>query len=581
MSGRVLALLMLLAAVHVGLDARWLAADEGVQFTDAAYHLSRVVALRQGLEGQVALDSAFDGQRYGGLVYYVAAAMSWVTGLEPGRLLLGLAILLRPLLLLATWRIGFELGRDGTRVATGLLAALVLGFLPGFVNYGRVLVLDLPLAAAVAWAAGFALMALRAQRDGDEPAERKAALGFGVASGAALLIKLNALVFLIGPLWVAGRASQLRRPGRRERLAALATLLGVAVVAAGLLLGARGRALRRTLAEATWPGAILFGFLPQGTLDNVGWDWWTDTTDQAWEATYYTLLQTLSPPWTLIALAALVWFFGRRFGCLDPLARDQRDLAFWWLILPIVGVLAVLRGLYDERYLLALLPLVAGVIASMVLDLPGRVLRWGAVGLLLVGGSVNSAMIHQDALPTARPLACTTVEGWATSQRAARELWLCAAYPEYWFMDRPSRPVHEDWQQDAIEEALTPVRAARGEPLRAVFLDETYPVFYRTFQRSLLGPDLLRHQDMLLVTECWNDEWMRSVFETTEQVERQIEAADVVLMRFGQTSDPKDRALRGRRCDVFWEQREWFDEAADLPLPDGTSIRIWAKKTLL
>ena len=581
MSGRVLALLMLLAAVHVGLDARWLAADEGVQFTDAAYHLSRVVSLRQGLDGVAALDSAFDGQRYGGLVYYVAAAMSWLTGLQPGPLLLGLAALLRPLLFVATYRIGFELGRPPLRVATGAFAAVVLGFLPGFVNYGRVLVLDLPLAAAVAWAAGFALRALRAQADGLEPDEQRAVVGLGVATGLGLLIKLNALVFLLGPVWVVARGSQLRRRGPRELGIALALGLAGLGTATALLVGPRGEALRRTLVEATWPGAILFGFLPQGTLGAAPWDWWTDMTDQAWEATYYTLLQTLSPPWTLLGLLAVIWFFARRRGCVEPLARDQRDLAFWWLVLPILGVLAVLRGLYDERYMLPLLPLLAGVVSVAVFDLPGRAGRWGAVALLVLGGSLNSAMIHFDAFPTARPLACTTVQGWAISQRAQRELWLCAAYPEYWFMDRPSRPVHEDWRQEGVMQALRPLRAARGEPLRAVFLDETYPVFYRTFQSSLLGPPLLRHEDMLLITECWNEAWMTSVFETPAEVERLIGLADVVVMRFGQTADPSDRALRGRRCDVFWDQREWFDVAADLPLPDGTSIRIWAKKPLL
>ena len=578
MSRRVLALLLLLSAVHVGLDARWLAADEGVQFTDAAYHLSRIVALRQGLEGVDDLAGGFDGQRYGGLVYSAAAAVSWVTGLEPGPLLLGLALLLRPLLFLATWRIGYELGPAQRRTEAGFLAAIVLGFLPGFVNYGRVLVLDLPLAAAIAWAAAGALTALRAQRDGDPAAERRAWAGYGAAAVAALLIKLNALAFLIGPLWVAARRSQLRRPGDRRWL--LGGAVSVIAAAAVLLLGPRGPALRRTLVEATWPGAALFGFLPQGTLRALPWDWFTDVSDQAWEATYYTVLQTLSPPWTVVAVIACAWFFLRRSGCHDPLGHDQRDLAFWWLFLPAFGVLVVLRGLYDERYILPLLPLVAGIVAATLTDL-GRRLRWGVVAILLVGGTVNSAMIHHDALPTARPLGCTTVHGWAIAQRADPELWLCLAYPEYWFMDRPSRPVHEDWQQDAVVDALRPLRAARGAPLRAVFLDTTYPIFYRTFQASLLGPALLRHEDMLLVTECWNDAWMTSVFEGPAEVDRQIGRADVVVMRFGAPDDPNDRVLRGRRCDVFWSQREWFDVAADLPLPDGTSWRIWAKKTLL
>jgi len=577
MSRRVLACLLLLAAVHVGLDARWLAADEGVQFTDAAYHFSRIVALRQGLEGEVALADTGDGQRYGVLVYVIAALVSRFTGLEPGPLLLGLAILLRPLLFVATYRVGFELGHPLRRREAGLIAAVTLGFLPAFVNYGRVLVLDLPLAAAVAWAIAFLLGALRHQRDGDAAAERRAWVGASVASALALLIKLNAFAFLVGPVWVAARGSQLRRPGRDLRIL-LAGALVSALGTVALLFGPRGAALRRTLVEATWPGAALFAYRPAGTLGQLPGDWWADTIGQAWEATYYTLLQTLSVPWTIVALTALVWVFARRAGCVQPLERDQRDLLFWWLVVPGASLILLLRGLYDERYLLPLLPLVAGVVATALTDLP-RAPRWLVAAVLLAGGSVNSAMIHADAFPTARPLGCTTVTGWADGDRTDPELWLCLAYPEYWFMDRPTRPVTEDWAVDAVVEGLEPVRARRGAPLRAVFLDVTYPIFYRTFQRSLLGPPLLRHEDMLLVTECWNDAWMTSVFESSAQVDRQIADADVVIMRFGE--NPTEGLLHGRRCSVFWTQITWFDVAADVPLPDGTSWRIWAKRELL
>ncbi|MCO4772142.1 MAG: hypothetical protein KDA24_19065 [Deltaproteobacteria bacterium] len=567
-------LLVLLCLGYLGLDRAWLAADEGIQTTDAAYHFSRVAALRAKLLGTVA-SGGFDGQRYGGLVYYAAALVSLVTGLAPARLLMGLAVLLRPLLVVGIYRLGWELGREGQRETTGLLAAALALMLPGLVNYGRVLVLDLPLTVAVAWAVGFALTALRLEHEGSPPAQAR--LGFVLCVVGALLIKFNALAFLLGPAWVIARQS-LRRAwqDRRKTLGTTAALLGAGalVAMAGLLLGARGDALQRTLVEATWPGALLFGYLPEGSASTFLGDWFAASRAHSWEATYYTWLQTLSPPWALAGGASFFWFFGRRHGCEDPLGHSQRDLAFWWFIVPVLGVVFVLRGLYDERYVLPLLPLTAALIATAAMDLRPPWLRRGLVALALLGGALNHGFVHHDVWPTARPLACVFLPAWADSERVGDELWTCFAYPEYRFMDRAATPSHLDINVADVDDLMEPIRDALDRPLRAVFLDDLYDVFYALFQESLLSDaPVLQHQHMLLLTDCWDREHMRAVFETADEVENQILLADVVVMRWGTPTD--GHGLRGKRCEVFWKNRERFEDAGEASMPDGTAVRVW------
>ena len=109
-------------------------------------------------------------------------------------------------------------------------------------------------------------------------------------------------------------------------------------------------------------------------------------------------------------------------------------------------------------------------------------------------------------------------------------------------------------------------------PLRAVFLDDLYDLFYRAFQRDLLGGGLYRHEDMLLVTRCWDEEWMRAMWGSAEALRATIAEADVLLMRYGSPEQPGDTALRGRRCTVFDARR--FRLERELPLLDGTRLRI-------
>lgn len=577
MRATVVIALALLSLVYVGLDQAWLMTDEGIQTTDAAYHFSRIAALRANLLG-LEQSSGFDGQRYGGLVYYAAAWLSLFTGLLPQRLLLALSILLRPLLVWAVYRIGWELAAPGRRVPTGLLAAALTLMLPGLVNYGRVFVLDLPLTVAVTWALAFALAVLRADAEGDR--RDHALVGLGLCAVAALLIKLNALAFLVGPLWVVFRGD-LRRAWALHRSQVVAGAVLSAPVLGGLvafvLVGPRGEAVRRTLMEATWPGALLFGYLPERSAGLFLSDWLRASIDHSWEAAYYTWLQTLTPPWALLGLASFVWFFARRHGCDHRLGHSQRDLAFWWFTLPALAVVFGLRGLYDERYVLPLLPLTGALIACAVVDVRPRWLRRAGVAIILVGGALNHGFVHHDVWPTSRPLGCTTVTGWGNSDRVGSELWTCLAYPEYRFMDRGASPRHLNLPVDAIQALLDPLREEVGAPLQAVFLDDLYEVFYRLFQSSLLSDQpLLKHEDVLLVTNCWDKEGMTAVFETPGEVDRQIRAADVVLMRYGSTSDGAG-PLRGRRCDVFWTQTVWFEDMGEVELGDGTTVRLWKK----
>ena len=148
-------LVLLLAAFQIAANLLWLSHDEGVQYTDAAFHYSQVVerhqALLQGAEALQEQSRTDERQRYGSLYYLVATGISLITGAQAPALLAGLSVLLWPLLLLGAYRLGFELAHPKRREQTGLLTATFAGLVPGLFNYSRVLVLDLPLAIAVCW----------------------------------------------------------------------------------------------------------------------------------------------------------------------------------------------------------------------------------------------------------------------------------------------------------------------------------------------------------------------------------------------------------------------------------------------
>jgi len=577
MRRRSTAALILLCVAQIVAGSLWLSADEGVQFSDAAYHYSQIVDLRNaaldGTEGMAALWQDDEKQRYGSLGYLIAAAVSLITGPEASSLLLGLSFLLWPLLIFGAYQLAWLLAPPQRAEQAGLLSAALIGLIPGVFNYSRTLVLDLPLTTAVLWSVVLLLRLHRAKPA--EPEARRLRWLLAITLGGALSLKVNALAFVVGPalaLFWPGLRQVWRDDRDRARRWTAVGLAASGGLLTWLLLGARGPALRETLSDATWPGKF-FSYLSEGTVSEFPGHYLSAVWDLSWEMTYYTVLQSFTPLLTLPTLAAYLWFFRRRRGSEDPLVRGQRAAMFAWFIVPILGLLLGLRGLYDERYLLPLLPQVAAITAVALVEIPRRKTAITLSSILLMAGTLNFAIVSFDVLPSMRPLACITLPGWTGTERVGGSLWTCAAYPEYRFMDRLTRPDRQDWGHEQIEEVQTAERQRLGRPLRAVFLDDLYDLFYRAFQRDLLREDLYRHEDMLLVTRCWDEEWMRSVWGSTEVLAATIAEADVLLMRYGTPSSSKDTALRGRRCTIFKEHQ--FQLQKELPLLDGTRLRIY------
>jgi len=581
MSHRTVVTLTLLCVAQIVASSLWFSADEGVQFTDAAYHYSQTIDLRNavlgGSDGVTALRMEDERQRYGSLGYLVAASVSLITGPEASNLLLGLSILLWPLLLVGAFQLGSLLAPDPDAERCGLLSAAFIGLIPGVFNYSRVLVLDLGLTAAVLWTIVVLLRLHRATERG-APTTRLLWL-LALAVGAALSLKVNAVAFVLGPILALFWPKVQKAWGSNRRRGAAKVAAAVILAAIGLLswllVGRRGPALRETVIEATWPGTF-FSYLNEGTLSEFPGHYLGAVWSLSWEMTYYTVLQSLTPLLAAPALLAYLWYFGRRRGCEDREARSQRAAMFGWFIVPVAGLVLGLRGLYDERYLLPLLPQVAALLAVSLVELRHSK-RTTALGVsLLVAGTLNFAIISFDILPSVRPVACLNLPGWTATDRVGDSLWTCAAYPEYRFMDRPSKPDRQDWGHERIEAILAKERKRLGRPLRAVFLDDLYDLFYRAFQRDLLGGGLYRHEDMLLITRCWDEDWVRAVWGSTATLSATIGEADVLLMRYGSLSQPDgDTALRGRRCTIFDQQH--FSVADEIPLLDGTSLRIYFK----
>jgi hypothetical protein len=582
MRRRVLVLLLVVSALHVGANAAWLWLDEGVQFTDAAYHYSQTIELREALLGGpeelAALPDQDERQRYGFVWYGVAASVSLLTGPAAGPLLTGLSALLWPALIFGAFVLGAELAPPDRRETAGVLSALLAGTIPGIFNYSRVLVLDLPLAVAVLWAA-WLLVRLLSLPEGSSAKRRTAWLAGGVTL-VAVGIKVNALAFLIGPAWVALRPTlgRLWRQDRGRLLAVLGVTSAVgAAVGAWLLLGSRGEALVETFTDATWPGKAL-DYRAAGTLADYPGDWARGAWSHSWQVAYFTIIQTLTPPILAVTVLAYSWYFGRRRGCQEPIARAQRDAMFWWWLVPVAGLLLLLRGLYDERYIVPLLPQAAALIAVALVELPWPGVRRLLVTLVLAGSLTGFAFVSFDFWPAVRPLSCADVPGWTTDARVGGDLWLCLAYPDYRFMDRPTVPARENWGLERLEAELLPERERLGEPLRAVFLDDLYGLFYRMFQRDLHRGDLLRHQDMLLVTDCWDRDLLASMHGSVEALSHTIRQADVVFVRWGGPAAGDDQAVRGRRCRIGWNDDGGFALAGSTRLTDGTSLRWYLNR---
>ncbi len=316
MRRRAVVLVLLLATLQVSANHLWLSWDEGVQYTDAAFHYSQVVerseALRSGSEAVLEQRRSDEKQRYGSFYYLLATGVSLLTGNEAGALLGGLSILLWPLLLLGTYRLGFELARPGQREHTGLITAALAGLIPGLFNYTRVLVLDLPLTVAVCWATALLLGAIR------EPERARSRwLGAGIALTIGLAIKINALAFLVGPLWVSARgplrALRKEDPGRFVKISGTGAGL-VALSFCWLLLGSRSNAIIETALDSTWPGQLV-AYTRDGVLSAYPGHYLEALRSHSWEVVYYSTLQSFTPLLLIAVLTSATWFFARQRGC--------------------------------------------------------------------------------------------------------------------------------------------------------------------------------------------------------------------------------------------------------------------------
>lgn len=572
----ILSFAVVLGLVAAWADAAWLAADSGTQYTDAAFHWAQFVerwtVVAAGGEGFSTLLGTDERQRYGGLWYWFAAVLGQATGPEPRAILSALAVPLRVALAVAAADLGWSFGVPGRRALTaGLFAGSTL-LLPGIQNYGRVFVLDLPLTVAVlaALAAWFRLL-----MPGAGPLLRVVAVSLTVVAAA---IKLNALVFLVGPALVALRPrAGADRPRVSWRALVMAGVLGVLLP---VILGGRLAHLGETFEDATWPGKAL-GYFRSGSAEHLLGDWGRSTRNQIWEIFYFSALQSLGVPWSAAGALGLGWIFARRHGCRGPLGREQR-LALFLFMVPAAAFCAFLqRSLYDERYLLPILPAAALGVAATIADLPSRLLRVGAAVVALLGGTALAAHQHFDSFGLVEPLFCTRIEGPAGGERVGASIDLCALYPSPMFLDRSARPELDTSPATALERRLEHASTVLGRPLSTVFLDDLYGLFYLVHQRAWLAPTIgamptFSAADLLLVDRCWSDQAIRDGHGSVEALDQRILGADVVVLRYGARAG-EDEILRGRRCLPFWSVRDSFVLAGDVALPDGTSARFFQR----
>ena len=69
---------------------------------------------------------------------------------------------------------------------------------------------------------------------------------------------------------------------------------------------------------------------------------------------------------------------------------------------------------------------------------------------------------------------------------------------------------------------------------------------------------------------------MRGVFESPAEVDRLLESADVVLVRWGSPAD-QDVAM-GRRCGPWSRRGDAFKPLETVDLGDGTEVRIGVRE---
>ena len=266
----------------------------------------------------------------------------------------------RSMLVGATWTLGaacvialawgaYGLARALAGPEAGAIAAVGLVLAPPVWGFGRVLGVDLPLAACV-------LVAARSLVASPPWSRPRAAFRLGLVCGVGCLVKAQLVLWLAGlvvPAWIVARRSGLG--GRAWLASALAWAVALALGSAFFWAGAT----EEILADARWSVAGPHTEVPAWDAAALGYyplGLW------AWSG---PALGTLG----LVGLGAWGFDAARRPRSVPPaawiLVAGAACGLLWWTAYPIKWV----------RYALPVLPLAAVLAAAGLMRLPGRVRR--------------------------------------------------------------------------------------------------------------------------------------------------------------------------------------------------------------
>ncbi|MCK6529859.1 glycosyltransferase family 39 protein [Myxococcota bacterium] len=538
-------------AVQVILNGAWLALDDGDLLFDAFWHQVRVWRIQEAMGLAVpALHDAggLSDSRYGLLPAAALAVLSAPFGGDPAASVWVQAGVTSLLVLAATYGIAHALA--GHRA--GAAAVLTLACLPAFGAAQRTLLLDLPLTAAVAWTAFLCLVASARER----AARRVPLLLLAAVAAAGISVKANYVAFASGPLlWLllADLRRDPRGPAGSARGAVRRILLGSAIAGAAgaaawtlLIADARKVHLARTLAEATWPGAWP-AYRRAGSSDLFLSHWAAGAAFNAWEMGSWALHSTFSLLPGLMALAAVAAFLAR------PHYRGRGLLAAW-AGPPVIALALLMRGRYDERYVLPLLPAVAAACGVVFAGLrPGwgrRAVTAGSAAL----GAATVAVVTFGAFASVRPFGCLQVDRPPFVREGYFSDVFCVAEESYKQFYRSAAPRHIDVGEGQVAALLG--RLAPGRPPRVLFGPGLSLLFYRLAEQAVWGRVPLDVGDSVNLQEY-------RVHHPQGFDVRALPADGVVLLV------PEPRPRPGPLASWADEAREWrildlFDNSLDL-----------------
>ncbi len=364
-------LVALIFAAHAVANLLWVGRDLTLRSQDAGPHLE-VQAHLYYLVRQHGLPGLWMVLRGGGGGSWPTAAyLPWVL-LD---LLCGQHLLLLRLSNLAYLAVAlgstYTLGARLHSAPAGVVAAALLSLYPAVYGEGRQFGLDYPGMALAALALALLLGSERFRRPGPS-------LGFGLALGAALLLRPHLIFFFAAPTLVSlggGLLQRRRGPGAGATLRPLAgavLALGVAAAVSGLWWwGNLGRlaALARTSQQRVQDMALSEVLREPSALFYLRAAPWC-----------FSLLLLLALGVACVGLARPAPQTGQR-----PRAPADRTLLLAWL----AGGLLTLLGLryHFLRLLLPLCPAVAALTAAGLLSLRHRRSRRALVGIFLAGAA--------------------------------------------------------------------------------------------------------------------------------------------------------------------------------------------------